>query len=530
MEIDSQRIDSIFATWDQPGSPGCTLAIIKDGEFVYKRGYGMADLERGVPISADSLFDLGSTGKQFTAAVIAMLASQGKLGLDDPIRKYLPEMPACAEKITIRQLLHHTSGIRDYLTLMYLRGMAFENSYSENLLLDLITRQRGLNFAPGSEFLYSNSGYFLLGIIAACVTGKHLTQLIGEMILIPLDMTHTTYNMDFRPIVKNRAMSYEPGEVEGAFTNDLALSGGFGDGALLSCVDDLLLWDRNFYGNKLNNAQPDLLDQLHTVGALNNGKALPYALGLFIDQYKGQKRVSHGGAWAGYRTEMMRFPDQHLTIICLCNLGNMDPTILCQQVADVVLEEGPAPEQPAGEGSSSASKAAAAIRPEDFCGVYQGNLLTFELFARDGSLFFNNGSHEFQLVSLGGKKFQLGQYPVFLAASGKNNQRLTITEDERVSHFKRILPQRYSPPALTPYPGEYYSAELDIRYSIVEKDGKLHLKRTPFDAPQAIQFFAPNALRSAIGELRLRLGKDGSIKGFDLNAGRVTHIKFLKAR
>jgi CubicO group peptidase (beta-lactamase class C family) len=523
-----QRIDAIFSQWDKPDSPGCILALIQNGEFRYKRGYGMADLERNVPISADSLFDLGSTGKQFTAMIIAILASQGKLNLDDPIRKHLPEMHACTDRVSIRHLVHHTSGIRDYLTLMNLRGMIFENLYSEELLFDLITRQTGLNFEPGSEFLYSNSGYFLLGTIAARVTGKHLVELIQEYILTPLGMTHTTTNQDFRPIVRNRALSYEAGKTEGEFINALALSGGTGDGALLSCVDDLFLWDRNFYNNKLNNAQPDLLDQMHTTGRLNTGKSIQYAFGLFIDTYKGQKRVSHGGSWAGYRAEMMRFPEQRATLICISNLGSTNPTELCEQVADIVLEDVLTPEAAGDQTSSPAPQTGSASHLDNFCGIYQGELLTFEIFTRDGHLFFDTGNREFQLTLLGGRKFQLEQYPVFLSLTGKNNQKLVITEGEKDTPFKRIRSERYVPPALSPFAGVYYSAELDIRYKIIEKDGGLFLLKTPFDSPIPVKVFAPNSLRTQLGELRLQLGRNGSIKGFDLNAGRVIHIKFRK--
>ena len=203
----TDRVDELFAQWDTTTSPGCILAVIKNGEFIYQRGYGMADLERGLAISTESIFDIGSTGKQFTATVIAILANRGSLSLDDSIRKFIPEMPVYADSILIRHLLHHTSGLRDYLTLLDLRGLPMENIYAEDFLLDLIVRQKGLNFKPGSEYLYSNSGYFLLGTIAQRVTGKHITALIKEHILDPLGMKHTTFNKDFRPIVRNRAMS-----------------------------------------------------------------------------------------------------------------------------------------------------------------------------------------------------------------------------------------------------------------------------------------------------------------------------------
>ena len=529
MESITKRVDALFAQWDTTTSPGCILAVIKDGEFLYQRGYGMADLERGLAISTESIFDIGSTGKQFTVTVIAILVNQGLLSLDDPIRKHIPEMLDYADQITIRHLIHHTSGLRDYLTLLELRGLPMENIYAEDFLLDLIVRQKRLNFKPGREYLYSNSGYFLLGTIAQRVTGKHITELIKEFILEPLGMRHTTFNKDYRPIVKNRAMSYDNGEIEGTFINALALSGGFGDGALLTCVDDLLLWDRNFYDNKLNNSQPDLIERLHETGKLNNGKSINYAFGLEVTEYRGQKVVMHGGGWAGYRSEMMRFPDQRITFICLTNLGSMDPSILCQRVADIFLEDVLKPEQAAQKRKSNGA-GTPNIQPEKFVGVYQGKFLTFEVFSKDGGLFFTNGNREFPLNPIGDRKFQIAAFPVFPTFSGEDNENLIIKEDAKVTRLKRIRPERYKAPSLASYIGTYYSHELDIRYTIIENNGALQFKRTPFDEPKPVHVFAENALRTPIGEMRLRLDKDGLVKGFDFNAGRVNQIKFRKVK
>ena len=407
--------------------------------------------------------------------------------------------------------------------------LSLENTYAEDFLLDLIIRQKGLNFKPGNEYLYSNSGYFLLGTIAQRITGKHITELIKEWILDPLGMKHTTFNKDYRPIVKNRALSYEDGETEGTFVNALALFGGFGDGALLTCVDDLLLWDRNFYENKLNNAQPNLIEQLHETGKLNDGKPITYAFGLDVSEYRGQRVVQHGGGWAGYRSEMMRFPDQRMTIICLANLGSMNPSMLCQQTADILLEDVLKTGKAARKKKSSEDKSQE-FKVEDFAGLYQGKFLTFEIFVKDNGLFFTNGNREFPLNPIAGKRFQLAAFPVFLVFTGDRNENLTIKDGTKVTRLKRIQPKRYIAPSLASYIGAYYSHELDIRYTIAEKDGALQFKRTPFDVPKPAHVFAENALRTPIGEMRLHWNKDGSLKGFDFNAGRVNQIKFRKVK
>jgi CubicO group peptidase (beta-lactamase class C family) len=524
-----QRVDALFAKWDNKDSPGCVLAVIKDGKIIHQRGYGMADLERGIRITPDSIFDIGSTGKQFTATVIAILANQGQLSLDDPIRRHLPEMPSYADDITIRHLIHHTSGLRDYLTLMDLRGMDDVNVYAESPLLDIIIRQKGLNFKPGNEYLYSNSGYFLLGTIAQRVTGKHITELIKEHILDPLGMANTTFNKDFRPIIKNRAMSYNAGEEEGTFVNSLALSGGFGDGPIITCIGNLLSWDRNFYDNKLNNSQVNLIEQMYSVGKLNNGKTISYAFGLEVTIYKGQRVVQHDGAWAGYRSEMMRFPDQRMTFICLSNLGLIEPAFLCQQVADIYLENVLKPEIPARKGKSTKS-ASSNVNIEDLTGLYQSKLLTFDVFIKDKELFITGGIDNHLLVRQPDGRFKVGELPSYLAFSGTSNKIMTMFQTDRVTRFKRIGLQRYQPSSLSSYAGTYYSPELDVQYGIIEADGALAVKRTPFDDPRLVHVYAKNALRTSIGEFRLAIDKDGNIKGFTLYAGRVKNIKFRKIK
>ena len=525
----TDRVDELFSQWDGTHTPGCVLAAIKDGEFIYTRGYGMADLERGVPITSELIFDIGSTGKQFTAAVIAILAHQGHLKLDDSLDKYLPELPAYARQITIRQLIHHTSGLRDYLTLLDLRGLPFENIYAEDFLFDLIVRQNGLNFKPGSEYLYSNSGYFLLGTIAKRVTGKHITELIRELMLNPLGMKHTTFNKDYRPIVKHRAMSYEAGEEGGIFINALALSGGFGDGALLTNVEDLLLWDRNFYNNQLNHAQPDLIEQLYCTGQLINGRSIPYAFGLVVDTYNGQRVVKHGGGWAGYRTELMRFPDQHFSVICISNLGNVDPTSLCEKVANIYLEDVFNADEK-NTGRALKSSALSIQQLEAFPGIFQGKYLTVEISSKDNALYFSRGLQAERLLPLGKKKFQVENQTLTLSFTGEQNERLRIDDSgERIIKLKRLRSNRFVPPSLDIYAGEYFSHALNIQYTITAEENILKLKRTLFDQPMLLHPFTENTFLCEFGELRFR-AENESVKGFTLHADRVLNIKFRKVK
>jgi CubicO group peptidase (beta-lactamase class C family) len=393
MSDETDQVDELFAAWNKPDSPGCSLAVIKDGEIIYKRGYGMADLERNVPLSPASVFDIGSMGKQFTATLIALLARQGALSLGDSIRKHIPEMPAHAQPITIRHLIHQTSGIRDYTTLMYMAGMRMENFYYEEELLDLICRQKELNFMPGDEYLYCNTNYFLLGVIAKRATQASLPDLFREHILDPLGMKATGFNDDAGRIIKHRACGYS--SAEHGYRNDMSFNGGFGDGMILSSVEDLFLWDQNFYHNQLGDGGSELIQEILTPGTLNNGKELDYAFGLWVGDYKGLRSVGHGGGWAGYRSDAIRFPEQKFSTICLANLSSIEPWGLNDRVADIYLvdyfTEGArhAVQEEASEYAEQApDREVAVISPaslKDYVGVYHSDELNvFHKIILDG--------------------------------------------------------------------------------------------------------------------------------------------------
>jgi CubicO group peptidase (beta-lactamase class C family) len=328
------RVDKIFATWDRTDSPGCALGVYRDGRIEYARGYGMANLELAVAISPQSVFDIGSTSKQFTAASLALLAQDGKLSLDDDIRKYIPELPNYGKTITIRHILTHTSGIRDYLTLFALAGIDDADLTTDDDAFGFITRQRELNFAPGEQWLYSNSGFFLASVIVKRVSGQTLAQFAASRIFTPLGMTHTRFNDDHMAVIPGRATGYER-KPDGRFATSMSNFEQTGDGAVQTSIEDMQKWDENFYSGAVGGSQ--MLTALQTTAVLNDGKAQTYALGLTVDRYRGLRTVSHGGSWAGYRAELLRFPEQHLSVTCLCNLAQTNPSMLARRVADVYL-------------------------------------------------------------------------------------------------------------------------------------------------------------------------------------------------
>lgn len=334
-EKSAAAVDEVFSDLTKPGSPGCALAVYRDGKIIYAKGYGLANIEENVAITPQSVFDIGSTSKQFTAASILLLEKQGKLSVNDDVRKFIPELPNYEQKITILQLLNHTSGLRDYLTLFELAGINIDSVTTDGDALALITRQKTLNFAPGTDWLYSNSGFFLLSVIVQRASGKTLREFASENIFAPLEMTHTQYRDDHAALIANRAMAYDEQEDKAGYKLDVSYFEQTGDGAVHTSVEDLQKWDENFYSPRVGGKE--FLAEMQARGKLSGGKVLEYAKGLFVQDYRGLRTVSHGGAWGGYRAELLRFPDQHFSVACLCNLANAGPSRRARQVADIYL-------------------------------------------------------------------------------------------------------------------------------------------------------------------------------------------------
>ena len=295
----------------------------------------MANLDHGIAITPETVFYVGSVSKQFTAANVALMVSQGKLDLDADIRRYVPEMPAYSQPITVRQLVHHTSGIRDIYSLMRLAGKRLENVFPDQQALGLIARQQELNFTPGSENLYSNSGYFLLSEIVGRLSQSSLREYAEQKIFLPLDMRDTHFHDSPGHVQPRTATSYQPNE-DGSFRNSfLSNFDKVGAGGLYSTVRDLYKWDQNFYTGKVGGEA--FLKTIQTGGKLSDGTQLDYAFGLRVSTYRGLRIVAHGGSMMGYKADFVQFPEQQFSVLCLCNLGSINPSGLTRQVADIYL-------------------------------------------------------------------------------------------------------------------------------------------------------------------------------------------------
>jgi CubicO group peptidase (beta-lactamase class C family) len=513
----ARKVDQVFAAFDKPDSPGCALGVVRDGEFIYKKGYGTASLEMGVPVTPESVFYMGSVSKQFTAASVVLAAEQGYLSLDDDVRKFVPELPSYGKTITLREMLHHTSGFRDVLGLLLLAGRNFEDIHPTPELLDLLSRQKALNYQPGEEFLYSNTNYFLMSVIIHRATHKTLTEFADENIFKPLGMTHTRFYEDHSVVVPGRIPAYEP-RPGGGFRIDWSTNfDKVGDGGLLSSVDDLLLWDRNFYDNKLGKGT--LLKEMQTQGVLNNGKKIEYALGLFISTYRGLPIVEHGGALFGYRTELLRFPEQKFSVIALCNLGTSSPRHLANQVADIYLEGQLAANRPVD--------IAAQFDPKPFTGQYRNaeSHSVMDVSVVDGDL------------SVYGLHFKPRDATHFTAAEGLDMNfatgaggptQFTLTSASSAPQvFGKFKPTKPSAEELSQYSGEYKSSELQATYRFAVKDGKLTLA-TNWQEPATLDPSVRDEFQGPFASVVFRRDAAGHVTGCDLFAGRVRDISFKK--
>jgi len=334
---ESARLDSIFSDFSDPAAPGCALAVVRDGRFAFSRGYGSANLDYGVPIDGRSVFYLASVSKQFTAAAVALAAAEGRISLDDDIRLYIPELPDYGTSITVRQLVHHTSGLRDYLTLISLSGRRGDDHWTDAALLELIARQRGTNFPPGSEYLYSNTGYVLLAEIIGRATDSSLRRYADERIFQPLGMRDTHFHDDAGEIVPRRVIGYARDEDGGFRLNHWFAFDKVGDGGLYSTAEDLARWEENFFSGRVGGAP--FLEQMQQRGVLANGDTLQYAFGLMHDTHRGLPTVGHGGGLAGFRTMTLRFPEERFSVVVLCNTPEANSVQLAQRVASVLLGE-----------------------------------------------------------------------------------------------------------------------------------------------------------------------------------------------
>jgi len=547
------EVDKIFAEWDKLDTPGCAVGVIEKGKLIYAKGYGVANLDYNIPMTPRSVVYIASTSKQFTAACVALLILREEVSLEDDIRKYFPEIPDYGTPVKVKNLLYHTSGIRDYLGLMSLAGLRYEDYFDNDTAVELIARQKALNFAPGAEFIYSNSGYVLLAELVKRASGKTLREFAAENIFGPLGMADSHFNDDRSLVVKNRVISYRPLEDEAErvekkeddksgekqeikevkdYRQLLKNFDAVGDGNLLTTVEDLFKWDQNFYDKKVGGDK--FIDLILTRGKLNDGKDLDYAFGLFHGEYKGFKTVSHGGGMLGFRTEMLRFPEQEFTVICLSNLATFDPGGECRKVADIFLADRLKADTKAGEKAGGTETPVSVARAvlDSYAGKYRLSVGPVVTITREEEGLFGEvpGQPKFGLKALSETEF----------VEETTGLKLRFGKDEQSGEIKIVIlaggaeytGEKFSiksPTAaqLQEYTGTYTSDELDVTYILYLDGGKL-MVRVKKNPPSILEMTDKDAFSASEFKLTFIRNAGNQISGFTLDAGRVKNLAFQK--
>jgi CubicO group peptidase (beta-lactamase class C family) len=532
-EPDAAAVDQIFSVYGS-GSPGCSLGVIRDGSFVYRHGYGLGSLELAVPLTSESVFYMGSVSKQFTATSILIAARRGLLSLDDDVRKYIPELPDYGHPITLRQMLHHTSGFRDVLELLALSGRNAVDIHSFPELLELVTRQKGLNFTPGDHFLYSNTNYFLLAEVVHRVSKEPLSQFAQENIFGPLRMTHTRFYDDRTAVMPGRVAAYALSS-KGGFLVDWSTNfEKVGDGGLMSSVDDLLHWDQNFYDDKL--ADGSVVKELQVRGRLNSGKEIDYALGLQMSDYRGLPTVEHGGSLFGYTADLLRFPQQRFTVICLCNLETANAVLLARKVADIYLEgefRKPAPSNEARDTTArdKLRSRKQASDPAQFAGTYESDVHNVVMFTTSDGQLALPGPTPRILESTSSFHFTMGDALIeFDANKSKGVTSVKISRGGDVE-FTGVRVELAHPDdaQLSAYAGYYHSEELDTGLTLSIENGRL-LMRQKWNAPLPLKALAKDEFQVAGPVMVFRRDSSNKITGFVMFGDRARGMQFERSQ
>jgi CubicO group peptidase (beta-lactamase class C family) len=531
-ESKQQQVDALFATWNHTDTPGAAVEVVQDGKVIYRHAFGMADIEQGRAITPLTTFHVASVSKQFTALSVLLLAQDGKLSLDDDVRRYLPELPDFGQVIRIRHLLNHTSGLRDQLNLLSMAGWRMDDVITSNDVMSLVRRQRALNFAPGSEFEYCNTGYTLLGMIVERVSGKSLAAFSKERIFDPLGMKHTFFHEQYSTLVPGRAQSYQPSPGTGYEGVALSFST-VGPSSLFTTADDLVLWQQNFDDARVG-GKP-LLAQMQATAKLNDGTDTGYGDGLFAGSYRGLKTVDHDGADAGFRSYLLRFPDQHLSVVIVANGADFHVTQLGERIADIYLagklDAQPIP-VPDYSGQTEVSTDPAKL--DALVGTYaleNGSAITFAKehghlvgwTAGDGETpFYASGERQF-FAKLVNAQFTFdppGADGVIKGGTWRRNAR--VKRATRITLAK--LPESES----KAMEGEYYSDELHVLYTVTVKEGSVVLNYSRGDIT-----LAPFEKGSYVGPwpfglVRFQCTPAGGCIGLTATEDRARDVQFSK--
>jgi len=489
--VESQ-VDRVFAKWSET-MPGCAVGVATNGKPSLAKGYGMADLEHDVRITPDTIFEAGSVSKQFTAAAVLLLAREGKLSLDDPVKKYIPELPEypASGVVTIRHMLNHTSGLRDWGSVAAISGWPRTSRvHTHAHVLEIVNHQHALNFPPGTRWSYSNTGFNLAAIIVQRVSGMPFPRFTKERIFQPVGMTQTSWRDDYTRVVKGRAVAYRTGP-EG-FQADMPFENVYGNGGLLTTVGDLLKWNENFTEHKVGDAA--FAAEQQTSGTFNDGRPHGYGLGLFLGTYKGLNEVDHSGSTAGYSAFLTRFPDQRLSVAVLCNVAT-NATQLAHAVADVYL----------GDRVKATATKPTSI-PADAAGLYRSTATGLALtVAPEKDASGGNRTWTFEKDAV-----------------------RAIDQFGTVEQYVRVAPAKPTAQDLGAYEGVYASADAEAELTAVVEGSILVLKQRPDHVFRLTPTYADAFGAASLGTVIFRRDNAGHVIELSVVQDRVWDMRFTR--
>ena len=532
------QIDNIFRGFDNINKPGAAVAVVQNQELVFSKGYGSANLEYNIETTPSTVFHVASVSKQFTVFSILLLEKQGKLSFDDDIRKYIPEVPDFGTTITLRHLASHTSGLRDQWTLLGISGWRFDDVITKEHILNIVAKQKELNFQPGEEYNYCNTGFTLLAEVVARISGKSFNAFTKENIFEPLGMNNTQFYDDHERIVKNRAYSYTQ---TGQFTYNKSVLNFANVGAtsLFTTVEDLSQWAKNFWDPKVGDL--DIINTMNTLATLNNGETFGGAYGQFVNTHKGLTQIQHGGADAGYRSYIGRFPDQNLAVMVFSNLAGSNPQALSLQVADLYLKD-----QLVTTSSNTGTNSSTANAPnyitltraqlEEFSGDYWNEPDSYArtIYVKNDTLMYSRGANnESALAPVSPNEFKMLNIGVDLRVrfnTQENPRQMIVTIDGGQPFVStEFKAPNYTAASLQEFTGEYYSEELSTYYTVIVEDGKLTFRhyRNGDNALEAAKtdFFMADGY-----SFRFERDAQNQLTGVRVSAGRVRNLLFEKLK
>jgi len=504
------------------GSPGCAIGVSRSGKQVFGKAFGLAELENGVPIATDSIFESGSVAKQFTAAALVLLENDGKLSIDDPVRKYIPELPDYGAPLTIRHILNHTAGVRDWGGVMALTGVGRgERIVKQNYALYVITKQKNLDFVPGTEYSYSNSGYTLAATIVERVTGKSFPEFTKERIFGPVGMANTSWRDDYERLVPKRVQAYA-GPRQGPWKLSMPFMNVYGNGGILTTIGDFLKWNAALDSAEWKN----VTDKLETQGVLNDGSKIRYALGLTVGDYHGLREVGHDGSTAGYVTYLARYPGLGVSTVVLCNARIANPRGVAHSIIDEIAG-------PWDEPEPVEVREASADELKRYVGVWRNTLTEMPI-----RTFVDPGNGELKLENttlrpLKDGTFQLGngsgRYKFETGPGGAVNAISSVSDGD---NFRLVSEKEWTPSEseLNELLGTWYSDESDADVRTVLKNGRLFIVLESLEELPLFPHFRDHFTVGPTSGIVVwvKRDKNGKLQELHVGASRMRDMPFRK--